>query len=84
MVSDADSSQVFVNTTGGNPEGWEMKQSGQPAAYSRALHVFEKRPDLLMVLGGDTFNGNGFGGMSLSVESVSALLWGTGPGKGPL
>ncbi len=82
IVSDADSSQVFVNTKGGDARAWERRESGQPAAYSRALHVLEKRPDLVMVLGGDTFNGNGFGGVSLSVESVEALLGRAGPGKG--
>ncbi len=79
IVSDADVSQVYVNTKGGDPDAWVAKESGQPAAYSRALHVFEKKPDLLMVLGGDTYNGNGFGGVSLSVESVTALLGEGGP-----
>jgi hypothetical protein len=74
IVSDADYSQLYVNTKGGDADAWEMKSSGHPAAYSRALHVLEKRPDLLMVVGGDTFDGNGWGGVTVSVESVKGLL----------
>ncbi|KAK4144416.1 Sialidase [Dichotomopilus funicola] len=84
IVSDADYSQVYVNTKGGAADAWEAKDSGHPAAYSRALHVFEKKQDLLVVVGGDTFDGNGVGALTLSVESVASLLGEeTGPGKPP-
>ncbi|KAL2021294.1 hypothetical protein VTK56DRAFT_7373 [Thermocarpiscus australiensis] len=76
IVSDADHSAVYVNRAGGDPDKWELKESGQPAAYSRALHVIEKNPDRLMVIGGDTFDGNGWGGVSLSVVEVEELLRG--------
>ncbi|KAL2125995.1 hypothetical protein VTI74DRAFT_1982 [Chaetomium olivicolor] len=74
VVSDADRSAVYVNTKGGDPGAWEVRETGQPDAYSRALHVFEKKGDRLMVLGGDTFNGNGFGGVSAAVLSVEKML----------
>jgi hypothetical protein len=67
VVSDADRSEVFVNRRGGDTAAWELWETGQPDGYSRALHVFEKHPDRLAVIGGDTFNGNGWGGLSLTV-----------------
>ena len=83
VVSDADRSAVYVNSAGADPEKWEIKECGQPEAYSRALHVFEKRPEKLMVLGGDTFDGNGVGALTLSVLDIKKLLEGDKPGPKP-
>jgi hypothetical protein len=83
VVSDADRSAVYVNTAGADPEKWEIKEVGQAEAYSRALHVFEKRPEHLMVLGGDTFDGNGVGAITISVLDIKKLLDGDKPGPKP-
>ncbi|KAL2146409.1 hypothetical protein VTI28DRAFT_4162 [Corynascus sepedonium] len=85
IVSDADRSWLYVNTAGGDPDKWQIKECGQPEAYSRALHVFEKRPEHLMVLGGDTFDGNGVGALTNSVLDVKKFLKGgySAPGQPP-
>ncbi|KAK4158047.1 Sialidase [Chaetomidium leptoderma] len=81
IVSDADYDVLYVNRNGGDPGAWEVRESAQSAAYSRALHVFEKSPEWLMVVGGDTFDGNGWGGLSLSVQALEKKP-GPGPGHG--
>jgi hypothetical protein len=80
VVSDADRSAVYVNTAGADPDKWEIKEVGQPEAYSRALHFFEKRPEHLMVLGGDTFDGNGVGALVNSVLDIRKVLGQDVPG----
>ena len=74
VVSDADQSEIYTNTKGGDPDAWEMNASGQPPAYSRALHVFEKRPERLAVIGGATFDEGGPDYLSLSVLDVKEVL----------
>ncbi|KAH6844481.1 Sialidase [Chaetomium sp. MPI-CAGE-AT-0009] len=74
VVSDADRSAVYVNDAGADPEKWLIKECGQAEAYSRALHVFEKKPHRLMVLGGDTFDGNGIGALTISVMDIKTLM----------
>jgi hypothetical protein len=83
VVSDADRSAVYVNTAGADPAKWEIKEVGQPEAYSRALHFFEKRPEHLMVLGGDTFDGNGVGALVNSVLDIRKVLGQDLPGPKP-
>lgn len=79
VVSDADRAAVYINRAGGDPGKWEIKDAGQAEAYSRALHVFEKRQEALAVIGGDSFDGNGWGGLSLTVLDVREW-WGGGKG----
>ena len=81
VVSDADNDQIYINTKGGALDGWEARYSSEPFAYSRALHIFEKLPDRLIVLGGagydDLFDTNATTpapGLSLSVVSVAEVL----------
>ncbi|GAB1317103.1 hypothetical protein MFIFM68171_07313 [Madurella fahalii] len=74
VVSDADHSEVYTNRRGGDPDAWEIHPTGQPPAYSRALHVFEKHPDKLAVIGGATFDDGGPDSLSLSVLSLTKLL----------
>ncbi|KAL2179675.1 glycoside hydrolase family 93 protein [Thermothelomyces heterothallicus CBS 202.75] len=83
IVSDADRSWLCLNTAAGDPDKWQIRECGQPEAYSRALHVFEKRPDRLMVLGGDTFDGNGVGALTDSVLDMNKFLQGgySAPGQ---
>ena len=78
VVSDADRAAVYVNRAGGDPAKWEIKEAGQAEAYSRALHVFEKRQEGLAVIGGDSFDGNGWGGLSLSVVDLREWFGGKG------
>jgi hypothetical protein len=73
VVSDADNPQVYTNRFGGARDKWESHSSPQPAAYSRALHIFNKYPDHLMILGGDTFDGSD-PRLSLSVVSLTELI----------
>jgi hypothetical protein len=74
IVSDADHPEVYTNRFGGDSDKWEAHTSGQPAAYSRALHVFSKYPDHLMVLGGATFDSGGPNALSLTVLSLTQML----------
>jgi hypothetical protein len=74
IVSDADYSEVYTNRRGGDRDAWERRYSGHPAAYSRALHIFEKHPDRLAVIGGATFDAGGPDIISLSVVSVKGLF----------
>lgn len=74
VVSDADNSEVYTNRRGGDPDAWEMHPTGQPPAYSRALHVFARDPDKLAVIGGATFDSGGPDSLSLSVVSLKKLL----------
>lgn len=71
VVSDADRSAVYTNQFGGARDKWEAHKTPQPAAYSRALHVFNKYPDHLMILGGATFDGPEAPKLSLSVVSLT-------------
>ncbi|KAI0482677.1 Sialidase [Xylariaceae sp. FL0804] len=57
VVSDADHQPVFVNRAMGDVDAWEMMDVPQPIAYSRALHVFDREPDRLMVLGAANYPG---------------------------
>ncbi|KAK4186972.1 Sialidase [Podospora australis] len=74
IVSDADRDEVYSNRFGGDPEKWEMHPCSQPSAYSRALHVFNKYPENLMVLGGSTFDSGGPEELSLSVFNLTELV----------
>ncbi|KAK4675139.1 hypothetical protein QC764_500950 [Podospora pseudoanserina] len=73
IVSDADRDELYSNQFGGDPDKWEMHPCSQPSAYSRALHVFNKYPEHLMVLGAAIFDG-GPDELSLSVLSLPELL----------
>jgi hypothetical protein len=74
IVSDADNSEVYSNRRGGDPDAWEKHYSGQPAGYSRALHVFEKHPDRLAVIGGATFDAGGQDSLTLTVLNLKEML----------
>ncbi|KAL6153444.1 hypothetical protein ACJQWK_11372 [Exserohilum turcicum] len=62
VVSDADRRQVYTNTFGGDVNKWEEHATPAGAVYSRAIQIFKKRPDHLMIYGGETFDGLGSGG----------------------
>jgi len=76
VVSDADNSAVFTNQACGDKERWEMHKTPQPAAYSRALHIFKDYPDHLMILGGSVFDDGGDPNLSLSVVSLKDVVGG--------
>ncbi|KAH8799163.1 Sialidase, partial [Xylogone sp. PMI_703] len=83
IVSDADHSSLFYNQRGGDVNAWFGVTSPQPAAYSRALHIFSENPDHLMILGAAQFSGVDPPGVirpfSLSVVSVTDLVAGKYP-----
>ncbi|KAL2255275.1 hypothetical protein VTK26DRAFT_3700 [Humicola hyalothermophila] len=74
VVSDADNSEVYTNRRGGDPDAWEAHPSGHPPAYSRALHVFEKKPNRLAVIGGATFDEGGPDSLRITVLDVEKML----------
>jgi hypothetical protein len=59
VVSDADNSQVYTNRYGGDVDKWEMHATPAGAVYSRAIQIFKKRPDHLLVYGGETYDDMG-------------------------
>lgn len=87
IVSDADHSSLFYNQHGGDVNEWMNVPCPQPMAYSRALHIFDKNPDHLMVLGAADFPGVDPPGtirpLSLSVVNVTELVAGKYPAGGP-
>jgi len=56
VVSDADHQQVFTNRFGGDADKWELHATPAGAVYSRAIQIFKKRPDHLLIYGGQTYN----------------------------
>jgi hypothetical protein len=78
VVSDADHDSVFTNRANGAPDKWEVHDTPQPKAYSRALHIFKKYPDHLMILGGGSYPGVDHPGTNrplfASVVSVTKML----------
>ena len=56
VVSDADRSQVYTNQAGGDPAAWEEHGTPAGAVYSRAIQIFRRYPDHLMIYGGETFD----------------------------
>lgn len=56
VVSDADRSQVYTNQAGGDPAAWEEHGTPAGAVYSRAIQIFSKYPDHLLIYGGETFD----------------------------
>ncbi|KAK4900133.1 hypothetical protein LTR49_027538 [Elasticomyces elasticus] len=57
VVSDNDHRSVFTNQAGGTEDAWEEHGTPAAAVYSRAIEIFKKRPDHLLIYGGDMFNG---------------------------
>lgn len=83
IVSDADSSSVYVNRCGGCKDEWEEKATPAGAVYSRAIHVLGDYPDHLMIFGGETFDDLGLGLLkpfSATVVDLGVLL-GEGDGE---
>jgi hypothetical protein len=56
VVSDADNRGVFTNQYAGAADKWELHATPAGAVYSRAIQIFKKRPDHLMIYGGDTYD----------------------------
>ncbi|KAH8805337.1 glycoside hydrolase family 93 protein [Xylogone sp. PMI_703] len=87
IVSDADHSSLFYNQRGGDVNAWFKVNCPQPMAYSRAIHIFNKYPDHLMILGAANFPGVDPPGtirpLSLSVVSVTDLVAGKYAAGGP-
>ncbi|KAJ6201984.1 Sialidase [Bipolaris maydis] len=61
IVSDADRRQVYTNSHGGALDKWEEHATPAGAVYSRAIQIFKKRPDHLMIYGGETYDDFGKG-----------------------
>lgn len=61
VVSDADRKQVYTNRHGGAVDKWEEHMTPAGAVYSRAIQIFKKRPDHLMIYGGEVFDDFGKG-----------------------
>ena len=61
VVSDADKRSVFTNRAGGDPDKWEEHATPAGAVYSRAIQILKKRPDHLLIYGGETFDDRGKG-----------------------
>ncbi|KAH8200977.1 hypothetical protein TruAng_004836 [Truncatella angustata] len=56
IVSDADRRQIYTNHFGGALNRWEEHATPAGAVYSRAIQVFKKYPDHLLIYGGETFD----------------------------
>jgi hypothetical protein len=56
VVSDADRPQVYTNRYGGAEDKWEEHGTPAGAVYSRAIQIFSKYPDKLLLYGGETFD----------------------------
>lgn len=56
VVSDADTRSVFTNRHGGDVDKWEEHGTPAGAVYSRAIQIFKKRPDHLMIYGGEVYD----------------------------
>jgi hypothetical protein len=61
IVSDADNPQVYTNTAGGAVDKWEEHATPAGAVYSRAIQIFAKYPNRLLIYGGETFDDRGKG-----------------------
>ncbi|KAF2852731.1 glycoside hydrolase family 93 protein [Plenodomus tracheiphilus IPT5] len=61
IVSDADRSQVYTNSFGGAKDKWEEHATPAGAVYSRAIQIFAKYPNRLLLYGGETFDDMGKG-----------------------
>jgi len=56
VVSDADRPQVYTNSFGGAIDKWEEHGTPAGAVYSRAIQIFKKYPNRLLIYGGETFD----------------------------
>jgi len=56
VVSDADRSQVYTNRFGGAVDKWEEHGTPAGATYSRAIQISRKKPNRLIIYGGETFD----------------------------
>lgn len=56
IVSDADRPQVYTNRYGGDVDKWEEHGTPAGAVYSRAIQIFNKYPNKLMIYGGETYD----------------------------
>jgi hypothetical protein len=74
VVSDADHSSVFTNRANGQPDKWEIHATPQPDAYSRSLHIFNKYPDHLFILGAGVYDDTQNLPLYASVVSLTETL----------
>ena len=74
VVSDADNMGVFTNQFGGDASKWELHATPAGAVYSRAIQIFKKRPDHLMIYGGDTYDDLAAGVLTPFSATVMNLL----------
>ncbi|KAL2066063.1 hypothetical protein VTL71DRAFT_2134 [Oculimacula yallundae] len=56
VVSDADRPQVYTNSFGGALDKWEEHGTPAGAVYSRAIQIFKKYPNRLLIYGGETYD----------------------------
>jgi hypothetical protein len=61
VVSDADRTQVYTNSFGGDVDKWEEHSTPAGAVYSRAIQVFKNYPNRLLIYGGEVFDDFGKG-----------------------
>lgn len=57
VVSDANHGSVFTNSVSGHPLHWVAHATTQVDSYSRALHIFKKNPNRLLILGAGKWPG---------------------------
>jgi hypothetical protein len=56
VVSDADRSQVYTNSFGGQLDKWEAHGTPAGSVYSRAIQISKVYPNRLTIYGGETFD----------------------------
>lgn len=66
--------QIFTNQALGHPDAWKKWEVPQPAAYTRALLVFEEDPDLLMIMGAGDLPPGKTNEVSASVVRLSEII----------
>jgi hypothetical protein len=76
VVTDGNHQKLFINRQGGAVDAWETRMVGEPHAYARSLHVLQKYPDHLMVIGAGPYRNRPAMKipLSVSVVNVTALV----------
>ncbi|KAJ4168376.1 hypothetical protein NW754_002248 [Fusarium falciforme] len=75
VVSSGTAGEIFTNQALGDPSAWKKWTVPQPAAYTRALLVLKKNPDLLMIMGAGILPpANGQNTVTSSVVRLSKIM----------
>ncbi|KAK3112389.1 hypothetical protein LTR53_011385 [Teratosphaeriaceae sp. CCFEE 6253] len=75
IVSDADNMGVFTNQCGGDVNEWQLHHTPAGAVYSRAIEIFKKRPDHLLIYGGNTYDDSAAGLQKPFSATVVNVNW---------